>query len=197
MGVTPVAPGEVAAVVTRLEMRETPAPGPPIRSALAIKHWRSPPLAEYRALFRRVGAPWLWYSRLAKNDETVSAILADPLVEVHTALSSGERVGFFEYDFREAGVAQILFLGLAPELAGRGYGRWLMAEALAIGWRAGIERLTVQTCTLDHPAALPAYLRAGFTAVGRAFESFPDPRPLGILDRGDAPQVPLVRPVAS
>ena len=40
----------------------------------------------------------------------------------------------------------------------------------------GVARVHVHTCSLDHPAALPAYLRAGFTAYERAFESFPDPR---------------------
>jgi hypothetical protein len=52
--------------------------------------------------------------------------------------------------------------------------------------------VTVHTCSLDHPAALPAYLRAGFVARRRAFESFPDPRLAGLLPRDVAPQIPLV-----
>ena len=52
--------------------------------------------------------------------------------------------------------------------------------------------MTVHTCSLDHPAALPSYLRAGFVARGRAFESFPDPRLTGLLPRDVAPQLPLV-----
>ena len=55
-----------------------------------------------------------------------------------------------------------------------------------------VERVRVHTCTLDHPAALPAYLRAGFKACSRAFESFPDPRLDGLLPRDCAPQVPLL-----
>ena len=57
--------------------------------------------------------------------------------------------------------------------------------------------MKVHTCTLDHPAALPAYLRAGFTAVGRAFESFPDPRLAGLLPRDAAPQLPLLDQAAA
>ena len=56
----------------------------------------------------------------------------------------------------------------------------------------GIELVTVHTCTLDHPAALPSYLRAGFVALARAFETFPDPRLTGLLPRDIAPQIPLV-----
>jgi len=50
----------------------------------------------------------------------------------------------------------------------------------------------VHTCTLDHPAALSAYRRAGFEPYRRAIEHFPDPRLIGILPRDCAPQIPLI-----
>lgn len=50
----------------------------------------------------------------------------------------------------------------------------------------------MHTCSLDHPAALGAYLRAGFLPYRRAIERFPDPRLLGILPRDCAPQVLLL-----
>ena len=83
------------------------------------------------------------------------------------------------------------------ELAGQGHGRWLLAEALRLAWREGISRVHVHTCTLDHPAALAAYRRAGFTAYKRAVERFPDPRLAGILPPDCAPQLPLVGTLAS
>ena len=59
-------------------------------------------------------------------------------------------------------------------------------------WAMGARRVWVHTCSLDHPAALPSYLRAGFVAKRRAFESFPDPRLAGLLPESAAPQVPLI-----
>jgi hypothetical protein len=67
-----------------------------------------------------------------------------------------------------------------------------LAEALRLAWRDGVTRVHVHTCTLDHPAALSAYRRAGFTAYKRAVERFPDPRLLGFLPLDCAPQVPLL-----
>ena len=58
-------------------------------------------------------------------------------------------------------------------------------------------RVHVHTCSLDHPAALAAYRRAGFVAVARKVETFIDPRLAGILPRDCAPQVPLVDRSAS
>jgi GNAT superfamily N-acetyltransferase len=119
--------------------------------------------------------------------------LAAKIAEVHAVRGpDGADAGFIELDFRTAGLCTIRFLGLVPELAGRGHGRWLFAETLRRAWAPGIRQVRVHTCSLDHPAALPAYLRAGFVAKRRAFESFPDPRLAGLLPRDAAPQIPLV-----
>ena len=64
MSYDPVPDGELAAVVTYLEMLEPPADRPP-RSPLRLQPMQRPPLDDYRRLFRLVGAPWLWFSRLA------------------------------------------------------------------------------------------------------------------------------------
>ena len=181
--------GQVAAVVTYLEMDERPPPRPVPPSPLRLEQWPAVDPARYRALFRRVGQQWLWFSRLAMDDATLLAKVAD----VHAVVDeAGAEIGLLELDFRVEGECLIRFLGLVPELAGRGHGRWLFAETLARAWAPGIARVKVHTCSLDHPAALPAYLRAGFKARGRAFESFPDPRLNGLLPRDAAPQIPLL-----
>jgi GNAT superfamily N-acetyltransferase len=187
-GIIDIPAGEVGTVVTFLEMTERPRPSPGPNSHLRMKPWDpSPP--KYRLLFERVGGRWLWYSRLAMNDAALGATIA----EVHVVIDgNGIEVGLVELDFSEPGECLIRFLGLVPELAGKGHGRWLFAQTLALAWRKGINRVHVTTCTLDHPAALPAYLRAGFRAYKRVFESFPDPRLLGLLSLDAAPQIPLV-----
>jgi N-acetylglutamate synthase-like GNAT family acetyltransferase len=123
------------------------------------------------------------------------ARLTSEMAEVHAVVDrTGVEVGMLELDFRTAGECLIRFLGLVPELAGKGHGAWLFAQVHALAWRPGIKRVHVNTCSLDHPAALPAYLEAGFTAYRRAFESFPDPRLAGVLAADAAPRVPLLPP---
>jgi len=186
---TAVPAGHVAAVVTYLEMDEAPPAAPVPASPLRLERWAEVDPDRYRALFRRVGSRWLWFSRLSMSD----AELLSRVGEVHAVLDeAGQDAGYIELDFRTEGLCTIRFLGLVPELAGRGHGRWLFAETLRLAWAPGVKRVTVHTCSLDHPAALPAYLRAGFVARRRAFESFPDPRLAGLLPREVAPQIPLV-----
>ncbi|WP_294391757.1 GNAT family N-acetyltransferase [uncultured Sphingomonas sp.] len=192
---TPVAPSELAAIVTSLEMRARPSVRPFPASPLRLARWRAPTPDAYRTLFRRVGAPWLWFSRLLLSDADLGAIIHDDAVEIHAVLDpAGIEVGLLELDFHQAGQCEIAFFGLVPELAGQGQGRWLMAQALMLGWRRDVERLWVHTCTLDHPSALNFYRAQGFTPFARMVETFADPRLLGALPRDCAPQIPLLDP---
>jgi GNAT superfamily N-acetyltransferase len=184
---------ELAAVVTYLEMHARPDVDVP-PSPLSLKRIESPEPDAYRTLFRLVGAPWLWFSRLIMDDPKLAAIIRHPAIALHAVIDERDRdVGMLELDFREAGQCELSFIGLIPELSGKGHGRWLLAEAVRRAWaRDGVARLHVHTCSLDHPAALSAYRRAGFTPYKRAIERFPDPRLLGVLPKDCAPQIPLL-----
>ena len=53
---------------------------------------------------------------------------------------------------------------------GRGLGRWFLSSAIEAAWSYKPAKVTVQTCTLDHPAALPLYQKLGFSPVGQKQE---------------------------
>ena len=189
----PVPDDHVATIVTTLEMTRRP----PLRAMpdapLRLVRWPSPVPAKYRALFARVGAPWLWFSRLAMADAALSAIIHDARVQVFAAVDrAGVEVGMLELDFRHPGACEIGYFALVPELAGHGHGRWLMAQALAHAWTGDVARVWLHTCTLDHPSALNFYRAQGFVPTKRTVETFPDPRVAGLLPADAAPQVPLL-----
>ena len=187
----PLPDGELAAVVTYLEMTHPPVGVVP-QWELQLRRVDHPSAGRYRDLFRLVGAPWLWFSRLVMDDAELEAIIRDPAVELYAVRQGDRDVGMLELDFREPGQCELAFIGLIPELAGKGHGRWLLAEALHRAWRDAVARVHVHTCSLDHPAALSAYRRAGFTPYKRAIERFPDPRLSGVLPKDCASQVPLL-----
>jgi GNAT superfamily N-acetyltransferase len=190
---TIVPAGQVATIVTSLEMLSTPRPSPMPPSPLNLVPWHTPSIAAYRTLFKRVGAPWLWFSRLAMDDAALREILSDEAVAIYAVADrAGIEVGLLELDYREAGTCELSFFGLVPELTGRGHGRWLMRHALTLGWRHGVQRLWVHTCTLDHAGALRFYRSHGFVPFAQAIETFADPRLAGILPADAAPQIPLL-----
>jgi len=192
MSYEPVSNDELVAIVTYLEMTERPSIEPP-RSTLDLKRITNPGVERYREIFRLVGSPWLWFSRLVMDDAKLAAIIQHPDVELFAVQDgNGRDVGMLELDFREGGECELAFVGLIPELSGLGHGRWLLEEAVRRAWRDTVKRVHVHTCSLDHPAALAAYRRAGFSPFKRSIERFPDPRLLGILPEDCAPQIPLL-----
>ena len=200
MSLTRVPDDQIATIVTSLQMveRPRPRPAPSSRLNLRLDRWREPSPERYRTLFRRVGAPWLWFSRLVMSDAALTAIIHDAGIEIFAVTDrQGIEIGLLELDFRQAEACELSFLGLVPELTGKGEGRWLMAQALALGWRKDVSRLWVHTCTLDHPSALGFYRAQGFVPFARAVETFADPRLAGVLPPDAAPQIPLIgSPVA-
>ena len=189
-----VAPGHLAAVVTHLEMTAPPVRSPlPMPEGAVLRRIERPRPDWYRDLFRRVGGPWLWLSRLRMPAQQLEAILADPRVEVRAVRMGGRAEGLLELDFREEGACEIAFFGLTEAAQGRGIGRAMMDVAVDRAFARGVGRLTVHTCTLDSPAALPFYLSSGFRAVRREVEVFADPRADALLPPDAAPGVPVLR----
>lgn len=197
MGLLPVANDQIATIVTALEMRERPRPRPMPPSPFRLVHWPAPDGDKYRALFRRVGGPWLWFSRLVMDEARLRSILEDPEVMVYAVIDrAGVEVGMLELDFHTKATCELSYVGLVPEITGQGHGNWLMAQALAFAWRKDVARVWVHTCTLDHPAALGFYRRHGFVPYQRTIETFPDPRLIGVLPADAAPHIPCLGSVA-
>jgi GNAT superfamily N-acetyltransferase len=187
--------GKLAEVATALEMTAPPLRRPvPASHRFAVRRVERPALDWYRDLFRRVGEPWLWFSRLRLDDAGLAAIVHDPAVEVSVLVVDGRDEGLLELDFRVPGEVELAFFGVTQALVGKGAGRFLMDVALQRAWAAAPRRVWVHTCTLDHPGALDFYRRSGFVAYRRWVEVNDDPRLDGTLPEDAAPQVPLIRP---
>lgn len=193
MGLIQVADDQVATVVTTLELRQRPPLRPAPASPLRLVRWPAPDPAKYRALFRRVGGPWLWFSRLAMDDAALVKATHQPETQVHAVIDrAGIEVGLLELTHPARDWCSLDYFGLVPELAGQGHGRWLMALAMQLAWRPGVALIRVNTCSLDHPSALNFYRAQGFVATRRTVETFADPRLAGLLPLDAAPHVPLL-----
>ncbi|MFL5205517.1 MAG: GNAT family N-acetyltransferase, partial [Microvirga sp.] len=156
-GYTDLPPGKIAAIVTHLEMRRRPALSPFQKPDSWSLRRIDQDHRRYRALFKAVGEPWLWFSRAVMPDDKLAAILDDPKVEAFALQDGTADVGLLELDFRSEGEVELAFLGLVPGFIGQGGGRFLMNEAIGRAFARPIKRFLVHTCTLDSPGALGFY----------------------------------------
>ncbi len=106
--------------------------------------------------------------------------LADPGISIHVLYDKGEPAGFFELEARSSQEVNLSYFGLMPHAVGRGWGRAFLRAAVDEAWRRGARVVTVNTCTADHPRALPGYIAAGFEPVRRVREIWDVPLRLGL-----------------
>lgn len=192
-GYIDIPPGKIGAIATSLEMWARPEPRlGPADKGFTIRKVERPDADWYRDLFRRIGTPWLWHSRLRLSTTALEGIIRAPHVEVWALAEDGRDEGLLELDFRVAGECELTFFGLSEALVGRGAGRLLMNRAIEQAWARPIRRFWLHTCTLDHPGALAFYVRSGFRAFQRQIEIADDPRLDGTLPRDAAPGVPII-----
>lgn len=180
-----VPPGKLACVVNYLRMTEQPtAPPPPVPAAkIALMRADSPTVAFYRFLYDNIGEPWLWYERRLLDDQTLSAIIRNPKIEIYVLYVGGVPAGYSELDLRRMPEIELAYFGLMPGFIGRGFGRYLLAWTVDQAWTHKPRRLLVHTCSLDHPRALELYQWAGFVPYRQASTLIDDPRLTGALPR--------------
>ena len=153
----------------------------------------APDLNWYRALYRRAGAPWLWFSRLEMSDQQLAAVSNSPTNELFVAEGAGSEVGMAELDRSQPPDVEITFFGLFPEAIGKRLGRPLMTAVLE---RMGSLGGGAFGCTP------PRFGRSGravllhkmrIRSYKQAIEVADDPRIRGILPEDTAPHVPIIR----
>lgn len=140
----------------------------------------------YRYLYDTVGRDYCWWLRRTVPDSKIAALLRDPATSIHVLYRGGEPAGFYELERRWDGTTNLSYFGLMPHAIGRGVGRALLRHAIDAAWAESCSVLTVNTCTADHPRALPNYLSAGFSVVRRVREEWPVPNDLGLRLPGRA-----------
>ena len=139
-------------------------------------------VASYRALYNEIGAPWLWWLRRVMPDAMLARHLASPTISIFLLRVKGEVAGFFETDAGHWPCVNLNYFGLREEFIGRGLGRKLLDAAIDSVFQGavGLAGMTVNTCSADHPRALPNYLAAGFREYRRAKEEWDIPVRLGL-----------------
>lgn len=174
----------VQTTITYLTLHAPPEPPPAKPSGFDLKLLRAEkiPLGYYRYLYGAVGANWLWFERLLLDDRELARRIHAPGVEVTVLYADGAPAGYFEIEFNRTERAGLAYFGLTPDWSGRKIGPWFLGQAIREGLSRGAQALTVNTCTLDHPAALPLYQRLGFRLIRRETREFLVPDSVTIPD---------------
>lgn len=168
-------------IVTFMQMVSPPA-GPRLLlpAGWSVEHGVQPSLAAYRVLHDRVGRSCCWWMRQAVPDEPLEHFLAVAPIEIGLLRDNGNVRGFYEINRADPSSPNIAYFGLFPEAIGQGVGRAFLDTVLRRAWRGNPLRVRVNTCTADHPRALPLYRDAGFDVLRQVEEVWDVPDRLGL-----------------
>jgi RimJ/RimL family protein N-acetyltransferase len=120
-----------------------------------------------RDLHVRIGTPYQWPSA-SRTDEDWERWLAEPQRRYRLIEYRGEVAGAADFEPQPGGAVEITTFGLLPEFVGKGLGGYALTLVVADAWTLpGARRVWLHTSTLDHPNALPNYLRRGFRSFSR------------------------------
>jgi GNAT superfamily N-acetyltransferase len=116
-----------------------------------------------RFLYQLIGAAWNWTDKLTWTDEKWKAYAENDHLRTWVAYYKGSPAGYFELQKQEKGNVKLAYFGLAPNFIGKGFGGYLLSQAIQNAWDwEGAQRVWVHTCSLDHPSALNNYKARGF-----------------------------------
>jgi len=161
---------------------------------ITIMAAKNPTVAFYRFLYHTVGEDYLWGDRRRMSDEKLHSIITAPTTQLMVLYQSGVPAGFYELDFSkntaETPSTDIAYFGLLPGFTGAGLGGYLLVQAVKHAATGNLP-VTLNTCTLDHPAALENYQKCGFKIISEEDYSDPDPRLDGTIIASAAKHIPL------
>lgn len=115
-----------------------------------------------RFFYTALGGRWVWYERRPWSRERWIEYLSQPGVETWVLSVDGVPAGYSELQKHENGDVELMYFGLLEAFIGSGLGAHLLTCAVQRAWAMGASRVILNTCNLDHEAALPNYLARGF-----------------------------------
>ena len=125
---------------------------------------------DYRKLNQLVGGDLGWVDRQIMCDEDLTKIIHHPKVKIHILYTGEVLAGFAELDRRTENEVHLEYFGLAPDFRGKGLGRVFLNWTIAEAWRSRPGKILLNTCEIDHPGALPIYMKAGFKILEERIE---------------------------
>jgi len=147
--------------VTFLQMFQPP-PQPDIdlpQPLLAMRSHQCTP-AFYRFLYSTVGEGWKWLDRRAWSDQELVRQLHRPELQLWVLYHQGTPAGYSEL-LHHGDEVNVCYFGLMGDYLGKGLGRLWLGWTLHQAWKSRPNRVWLNTCDLDHPAALPLYQKLG------------------------------------
>ena len=123
----------------------------------------SPPDHQLNKFFyKQIGKNHRWIDRLSWKDIDWIEYLNNSNVETYILTEKEDLVGFYESIYeKKNNELEIAYFGILENNREKGYGSYLLSEAIKRSLEKKVKRVWVHTCTLDHKNAIKNYTSRG------------------------------------
>ena len=124
---------------------------------------KNPPDFQVNKFFyKQIGKSYRWIDRLVWDDAKWMSYTNNSNLETYILRENEDLIGFFELLFNpKASKCEVAYFGILDQYIGKNYGKYLLTEALNLGFRKNTKKVWLHTCSLDHKHALKNYLGRG------------------------------------
>ena len=109
--------------------------------------------------YKQIGKKHQWVDRLVWQDKNWMDYVSNKNLKTFILQKEKDLIGYFELIFNNND-CEIAYFGILEQYIGRGYGGFLLSEAIKIGFK-NANRIWVHTCSLDHANAIENYKSRG------------------------------------
>ena len=112
--------------------------------------------------YKQVGKKYQWVDRLVWENKDWINYTSNNNLKTYVLKKKEDLVGYFELIFNsKKNECEIAYFGILEDYFNKGFGGYMLSEALKNSFKLGAKRAWVHTCSLDHPHAIQNYKSRG------------------------------------
>ena len=112
--------------------------------------------------YKQVGKKYQWVDRLVWENKDWINYTSNNNLKTYVLKKKDDLIGYFELIFNsKKNECEIAYFGILEDYFNKGFGGYMLSEALKNSFKLGAKRAWVHTCSLDHPHAIQNYKSRG------------------------------------
>ena len=112
--------------------------------------------------YKQVGKKYQWVDRLVWENNDWINYTSNNNLKTYVLKKKDDLVGYFELILNsKKNECEIAYFGILEDYFNKGFGGYMLSEALKNSFKLGAKRAWVHTCSLDHPHAIQNYKSRG------------------------------------
>ncbi len=115
-----------------------------------------------RMFYMEIGKQWNWLEKRDWTNDQWRAYVENSNISTYIVYLKDTPIGYCELELDEEGGVEIVYIALFKNYIGKGIGFHLLSYVVKEAWKMSIDRIWLDTCSMDHINLAKNCLKCGF-----------------------------------